>query len=256
MALARITRYPVKSLQGEVLQTASVEADGLQGDRQFGIRDETTGRVLTARRAPELLFASASLSADGEPVITLPDGAVLHGVGETTDAALSAWLGKPVRLVRAAEIPPARAEFFEDPTDDSSTAIEWTMPQGRFVDAAPLLVLTSASLRRGAELYPDGDWQVRRFRPNLFLDLDDDGWLEDGWCGTTSLRIGSAELAPQQPCIRCTMVTRPQPEIGEDRDIFRTLARHHNGHFGAWTAVTTGGTITTGDDVQLASRPS
>jgi hypothetical protein len=45
------------------------------------------------------------------------------------------------------------------------------------------------------------------------------------------------------------MVTRPQPGIDEDRDIFRTLARHHRGRFGAWTAVTTPGAVRVGDEV-------
>jgi len=45
------------------------------------------------------------------------------------------------------------------------------------------------------------------------------------------------------------MVTRPQPGLEGDRDTFRTLARHHGGCFGAWAAVSMGGTIRVGDDV-------
>lgn len=44
------------------------------------------------------------------------------------------------------------------------------MPPGRFVDAMALLVLTTASLRAGAARYPDGDWDGRRFRPNILVD--------------------------------------------------------------------------------------
>jgi uncharacterized protein YcbX len=249
--LVKITRYPVKSLQGQDVAGAELEPDGLRGDRLWGIRDETTGRILTARRAPQLLFAAAALERDDTPVITLPDGTTCRGPGAETDAALSRWLGKPVRLVASAGAPGAEAEFFEDPTDDTSRALEWTMPAGRFVDAMPLLVLTTASLRAAAALHPGGDWEVRRFRPNLVVDVDGDGWVEDSWCATTALHIGAAELRPQQPCIRCTMVTRPQPEIVDDRDIFRTLARNRGGTFGAWTAVATGGTITVGDAVRV-----
>jgi hypothetical protein len=50
------------------------------------------------------------------------------------------------------------------------------------------------------------------------------------------------------------MVTRPQPGLDPDRDIFRTLARHHRGHFGAWTAVTSGGTVRVGDEVRVEPR--
>jgi uncharacterized protein YcbX len=253
MRLVEIARYPVKSLQGELLTRGEIEADGLRGDRGWGIRDETTGKVLTARRAPELLFARATL-VDDTPVLTLPTGVSCEGPGAETDSSLSDWLGKPVRLVAAGSSPAARAEYFADPTDDTSEAIEWTMPAGRFVDAQPLLLLTTASLRAAEALYPTGDWNVRRFRPNLVVDADGDGWLEDGWCGTSVVTIGTVRLSPQQPCIRCTMVTRPQPDLEDDRDLFRTLARHHAGRFGAWTAVDVTGTVTVGEEVAVRPR--
>src|SRR5262252_10752009 len=69
-------RYPVKSLQGEQLSEALVTADGIAGDRRYAIIDLATGLGLTARRVPQLLFASASLTADGRARITLPDGSV------------------------------------------------------------------------------------------------------------------------------------------------------------------------------------
>ena len=94
-------RYPVKSLQGERLEAAIVEPDGLLGDRRWGIRDLATGRILTGRRRPELL-AAASSYAGSTPVVTLPDERVLEGPGEVTDRALSDWLGSPVSLVPAA----------------------------------------------------------------------------------------------------------------------------------------------------------
>ena len=249
MRLAQITRYPVKSLQGEALSTAEIDPDGLRGDRCWGIRDEVTGKVLTGRRAPQLLFAGARLGPDGAPVITLPTGATCHGTGPETDAALSTWLEKPVRLVGSVGAPAGRAEYFADATDDASKAIEWTMPVERFVDAMPLLVLTTASLRTAAALHPEGDWNVRRFRPNLLVDVDGDGWIEDGWCARATLRTGAVELRPQEPCIRCTMVTRPQPSLDGDPQIFRALARNHEGRLGAWTAVVTSGLVRLGDAV-------
>ncbi|HEY2297172.1 MAG TPA: MOSC N-terminal beta barrel domain-containing protein [Jatrophihabitans sp.] len=252
--LVEIVRYPVKSLQGEAVSAAEIEVDGLRGDRRWGIRDENTGKILTGRREPQLLFAAAALTPDGEPVITLPTGVICDEPGAKTDAALSEWLGKPVRLVKSVGAPGAAAEYFADATDDASQAVEWIMPAGRFVDALPLLVLTTASLRTAAGLHPDGDWQVRRFRPNLVLDVDGEGWVEDAWCGSSTVRIGAVALQPQEPCVRCTMVTRPQPDVHEDRDIFRTLARNHAGLFGAWTAVGTGGTVRVGDEVRIQPR--
>ena len=139
MQLTAIRRYPVKSLQGEQLADAAIDADGVRGDRSWGIRDAATGRILTGRREPRLLLAAATLRDDGEPELALPDGTVVGGVGDSTDAELSDWLGRPVNLVPAAGAPGGQAEFFADATDDTSAAIEWTMPAGRFVDALALL---------------------------------------------------------------------------------------------------------------------
>jgi uncharacterized protein YcbX len=247
-----IWRYPVKSLQGEPLEAAAVESDGLDGDRRWGIRDAHTGRILTARRRPELLHAAASYR-DGVPVVTLPDGREAVGPGPLADRLLSEWLGSPVSLVTSLAEQPGRAEFFADATDDTSEAIEWTMPERRYVDAAPLLVLTTASLRTAASLHPGGAWEPRRFRPNVLVDVEDDGWVEDGWVGQV-VQAGSASLLPLEGCVRCTMVTREQPGgLDEDRDVFRTLARHHGARFGVWCDVAVSGTLSLGGEVSVAA---
>jgi uncharacterized protein YcbX len=248
-----IWRYPVKSFQGERVAVVAVDADGIRGDRAWGVRDDATGRILTGRREPRLLLASARVDGD-EPVLHLPTGAICRGAGRDTDAALSTWLGAPVMLAAAADQPAASAEFFADPTDDTSDAVEWTMPPGRFVDALPVLVLTTASLITGEALHPDGDWDPRRFRANVLIDVEPGGeaWPEDEWCGST-VRIGEVELEPRQPCVRCTMVTRPQPGLDRDLDVYRTLARHHHGTLGVWSTVRTPGTIHVGDQVDVVA---
>lgn len=245
MEVVGLWRYPVKSLQGEPVEAADVEVDGVVGDRRWGVLDQRTGRILTARRRPELLGASASYDGD-QPVVTLPGGSTVVGPGPRTDRALSQWLASPVSLVPSQGAVAGRAEYFEDATDDTSRAIEWTMPDGRYVDAAPMLVLTTASLRAAAAHHPAGTWDPRRFRPNVLLAVDGDGWVEDTWV-RKPLRIGAVTLLPSQPCIRCTMVTRAQPGLDADVEIFRTLARDHRGHFGVWSDVTVPGRLRVGD---------
>jgi uncharacterized protein YcbX len=251
MRVDSLWRYPVKSLQGEQLLQATIDSDGMRGDRCFGIRDYNTGKVLTARREPPLLLAAASLDADGEPIITLPDGTMTKGRGTETDGALSDWLHRPVSLVSSIGAPAGTGEFFEDATDDTSPALEWTMPEGRFVDAKPLLLLTTSSLRAGTSLHPEGEWDPRRFRPNVLIEAGGDDWTEDAWQGS-SLRAGSALLAPSVLCVRCTMVTRPQPGLSRDVDIYKSLARHHGGTFGIWTDVVQPGAVSIGDEVLVS----
>jgi len=250
--VAQLWRYPVKSLLGERMPSLQLIGDGVDGDRMWGIQDHSGGRVLTARREPRLLFASSRLSADGAfPVITLPDGQELTGTGPATDAALSAWLGKPVTLVGAADCGAARAEYFADATDDTSRAIEWTMPKGRFVDAFPLLLMTTAGLRGSTAAYHGGAWDVRRFRPNILVDLDGEGWLEDAWADR-QLSVGSAQLLPGRRCVRCTMVNRAQPGLVRDVNIYKTLHATHGGEAGMWTQVLKPGIVSEGDFIQVA----
>ena len=58
--MQEIWRFPVKSMQGERVDAAEVETQGLRGDRAYALFDTETGLGLTARREPRLLFATAA----------------------------------------------------------------------------------------------------------------------------------------------------------------------------------------------------
>jgi len=121
-------RYPVKSLQGERLHQALVTAHGLDGDRRYAIFDVGTGLGLTARRMPQLLFASASLTVGGSVRITLPDGSAADG--DEGDDALSDWLGRRVALRSAGQ---ASGRRYEDVVDSER---EQTSPWRAFEGAS------------------------------------------------------------------------------------------------------------------------
>ncbi|HEX2850692.1 MAG TPA: MOSC N-terminal beta barrel domain-containing protein [Acidimicrobiales bacterium] len=253
MTALRVTsmwRHPVKSMQGEELDVAHVNDTGLDGDRAWAVIDTATGIALTGRREPRLLLAGAKLGPDGDPEVTLPDGTSCAGTGRDTDAALSGWLGRDVTLAAADRLPSTRAEAFADATDDSSPVMSWAMPAGRFVDLFPLLIITTASLRAGARSHPNGRWEIRRFRPNLVIEAPGDDWYEDAWVGT-EVSVGTVRLAATRRASRCTMVTRPQPGIERDLDIYRTLAAVHHADFGVWAIVATPGTVRIGDGVSV-----
>lgn len=102
MVVTEIWRYPVKSMAGERLTTAAVGEYGIAGDRGWGVLDRSTGMVLTARRAPLLLFATARVDAAGDVVIVLPDDAEVR-MGANGDQTLGGWLGLDVQLCVAGE---------------------------------------------------------------------------------------------------------------------------------------------------------
>src|SRR5690348_2489786 len=113
MQVRALWRFPVKSLQGERLESVTVTPDGLDGDRRYAIFDPSSGLGLTGRRMPELLFAAARLRDDGSVEIRLPDGSIAHD-----DAALSAWLGRPVELREMHTTGPRGYENPEDAEDE------------------------------------------------------------------------------------------------------------------------------------------
>ena len=48
--VASLARYPVKSLQGETVETVALREDGVDGDRRFAFRDLETGRIASAKQ--------------------------------------------------------------------------------------------------------------------------------------------------------------------------------------------------------------
>jgi len=234
MQVRELWRYPVKSLQGERLETVEVTPDGLEGDRRFAIYDAETGLGLTARRKPELLFASARLLDDGQVEITLPDGSEARD-----DAALSAWLGRPVKL-QSTDTDAARR--FEDTVDFEREATSaWASFEGApgaFHDSAQARVtlVSTATI---------GGWDRRRFRANVLLD----GEGEDGLVGS-QVFLGDAVLDVGMRIQRCVMTTRPQPGgIERDLDVLRTIARERDACLAIGALVARPGSVRVGADL-------
>jgi uncharacterized protein len=225
-------RYPVKSMQGEQLEDATIGRRGIVGDRGWAVVDTGTGLALTARRAPELLFASATL-VDDTVRITLPDGSVA-----ADDAALSSWLGRTVTLVRADETTSGTYEIAPDfEREDRGEWARWSGPMGTFHDSTR----TQVSII-GADSV--GSWDMRRFRPNVVIE----GTGEDTWFGAR-IAIGSATVEVAKLIDRCVITTRPQPgDVERDLDVLRTINRG-SGTLGIGTLVRAEGTVRVGDAV-------
>ena len=203
MRVGELWRFPVKSMQGESVERLTLAADGAVGDRLWGVIDVAAGKVLSAKRTAALLDARAALDdATGEVTITLPDGTALLAGEPATDEAISAWLGKEVR-VQGRPADPVPYELTMDPTDDASEVWDFATPPGSFVDLAATHLLTSASVAAAAAAHPDGLWSVHRFRPTAFIDAGDvEGFVEDEWVGG-DVRLGGATCSPFMPTPRC-----------------------------------------------------
>ncbi len=114
-------------------------------------------------------------------------------------------------------------------------------------------LLTTATLDRLSQLYPDGRFDVRRFRPNVVVapSNGEGGFPENEWVGRTVAIGEEVRLRITKPCGRCVMTTLAQDDLPKDPGILRTAAQHNNVKVGVYASVERGGLVRRGDEVWL-----
>jgi len=282
MKVLELWRYPVKSMVGEKLARCHMGARGIDGDRGWAVRDERAGEIRGAKKLYDLLLCSARyLGEPGEgeipaAEITLPDGGRVRSDDPAAAERLSALLKRPVTLWprRPADdsdhyrrgapddpdmIAELRAVFGrqeEEPLPDLSLfppeIMEFTSPRGTYFDVFDLHLITTATLAELKGHNPGGDFDVRRFRPNIVVDSGAlRGLVENDWCGRT-VRLGEARLRAQIPCVRCVMPTLPQAGgVGKDPSVLRTVVREAGQNAGIGLEVIAPGVVRVGDEVVI-----
>ncbi len=264
-SVVSLWRYPVKSMLGEELNATEVTKGGLVGDRVYALVDSSDGKVASAknpRKWPQLFEFRAAL-ADAPragmklPVrMTLPDGTQVDSEQADVHQILSKVLNRQVTLSAAPDLRMATAEEYWpdiEGLDYRDTVTDFGLPEGTFFDCAFVHVLTTSTLDRLRMLYPQGRFEVRRFRPNIVVDTanGEKDFVENAWIGQ-SVAIGDAvRLSITGPCPRCVMTTLPQGDLPKDAGILRTAAQHNRANVGVYASVLQGGTVRRGDSVRL-----
>jgi uncharacterized protein YcbX len=261
-------RYPVKSMMGEELNAAEVTERGLVGDRQFAVVDVATGKVAGAKNPRKWGNFFDFRAAYVEPPrtqsklppvrLTLPDGTLVTSEQPDLPQILSRALGREVALAeaRGGESSGVRAEEYwpdMDGLDYRDTVTEWELPAGTFFDLAVVHLLTTATIDRLRALYPEGRFEVRRFRPNIVVSTGPDarGFAENDWIGHTIAIGDEVRLRITGPCPRCVMTTLPQGDLPKDAGILRTAAQHNGANVGVYAEVEQGGSIRRADRVRI-----
>jgi MOSC domain-containing protein len=262
-SVVSLWRYPVKSMMGEELNAAEVTKFGLLGDRVFAVVDVETGKVASAKNPkkwPNLFsFRAAYIEPPrvGEEIppvrITLPDGTMVRSDDANVDATLSRVLGREVKLSRST----AKASLEEywpniEGLTHKDAVTDEPIPEGTFFDAAVMHVLSTETIDVLRAAYPEGRFEVRRFRPNVVLQTASkrEDFIENGWTNG-KLAIGSQVwLNVTGPCPRCVMTTLPQGDLPQDLGILKTAVRHNKGAVGAYASVAQAGSIRRGDVVK------
>lgn len=273
-SVVSIWRYPVKSMAGEELNAAEITRLGILGDRAYALVDRSDGKVASAKNPKKWpgLFDFRASFTDAPSVgvsapavrITLPNGAIVDSGDTSADKVLSQALTRDValRAARQAEIESAPSastataeEYWPDieGLEHRDTVTDFGLPKGTFFDAAVVHLLTTATLDRLRALYPQGRFEVRRFRPNIVVALAGaaEGFVENGWIGNIVAVGNDVRLSITSACPRCVMTTLSQSDLPRDTGILRTAAQHNHASVGVYASVVQGGTIRRGDSVSL-----
>jgi uncharacterized protein YcbX len=264
-SVVSLWRYAVKSMMGEELNAADVTERGLVGDRAYALIDPTSGKVASAKNPRKWAKLFAFRAAYIEPPrsgtnipplrITLPDGNIVTTQQSDLNQILSRVLEREVTLGTTPPETPSLEEYWPDMggLDHRETITDESMLPSTFFDGAVIHVLTTATIDRLRDLYPQGRFEVRRFRPNIVVESStgEKGFIENDWIGHT-LGIGAeVQLNIIRACPRCVMTTLPQGDLPKDPGILRTAAQYNQVNVGVYAAVLRGGTLHRGDPVRL-----
>jgi uncharacterized protein YcbX len=271
--LRAVLRYPVKSMLGERLPAARVDAAGVAGDRRLALVHRPTGLVASAKnpRRWRGLLGFTATGAGPEVHITAPGGSGRPACDPGVHEWLSGLLGHPVDLIGTA---PAGASLERAVPDEvlargpaaparvESSRLGTAAPPGTFFDYAALHLVTTATLARIGAAAGGGPADPVRYRPNLVLDTGTAGFAENDWAGRT-LRIGpDLVLRVLLPTPRCAVPTLAHGDLRPDPDALRVPARHNRVEplpglgpqpcVGAYATVLSPGSVQCGDPVRLS----
>ncbi|WFU09978.1 MOSC domain-containing protein [Rhizobium sp. CB3090] len=272
MQVSDLFIYPLKSARGIAIPSASIDAFGLIGDRR-AMLVEPSGHFITQREVQDLARIDIQpgpsylrLKMDGKADIIVPPpqpddrmdvvvwkSTVSASVAdEETNKALSAWLGREVKMA------------FFDRLAKRIANPEWAGSETpvTFVDGYQILITTTGSLKAlNANLasHSEGAVGMERFRPNIVIDCDEE-WPEDRWA---TIEIGGIHLDLVKPCSRCIMTTQdqktgsrdvpnPMPAMGRAR---MSADRRVPGPLFGWNAVPRSeGSVKIGDAVTVIEK--
>jgi uncharacterized protein YcbX len=188
--VSELWRYPVKSFLGECLHEVVVETRGLAGDRLYAVTDEEgrigSGKTTRRFRRLEGLFEFQARSGIERPIVTLPDGREFAAGDPQLDDFLSKRYGSALRISRESGV--------------------------RHHDAAPVHLLTTSSLSWLARHLPLSRVDRRRFRPNVLVETEGEGPVEDAWIGSR-FALGSVVIRITDRTDRCVLLTNPQSDL-------------------------------------------
>ena len=226
--VARLFRYPVKSMCAEPLESVEVAWNGFAGDRRWAfIRGDLVRSGfpwLTIRENSSMWrycprFVEPDKPNTSMTIVRTPSGREL----DVVDPALAAELGHNARVIK--------------------------QDRGVF-DAFPLSLLSTQSVASlsasvGEEL------DMRRFRPNLYIESTEGGDApENSWIGEV-LEIGEMQMRIDKRDKRCVTINVDPVTTERNHAILRSVAQERDTRFGVYGSPVRPGNVKIGDTVSI-----
>jgi len=228
-------RYPVKSMAGELLESAELGWHGLEGDRRLALRrtEDCSGFPwLSASTLRELLLFAPQHPAGAAPAdlpthVRTPEGEDLPVFGERLAAEIGRRHGAPVQMMQL------KHGIFDDATVS--------------VIAADTVAEICRLAGQGAD--------ARRFRPNVVVRLVDAApFQEDAWLGgalTFGEGPGAAAISVTMRDARCSMIALDPDSAASAPEMVKAAVRANQNNAGIYGTVIGIGRLAVGQSVHL-----
>jgi uncharacterized protein len=252
-----VWRYPVKSMRGEELPEAFVGFGGVYGDRLFAFRSSAAPKgfpYLTGREQEEMLLYQPRYRYP-EKMSKPPNLAEAEAMAPGITPAFP----ESAQVMVDVETPKGGLVAIDDPLlidmlrERIRDVHELTLVRSdrSMTDCRPISLFSMQTVRKLSDEVGT-DLDKRRFRANVYLDLESQSaFAEDEFVGRT-LRIGTKtviSVIDRDP--RCKMITL-DPNTGQaNPEVIRRVARGHEGKAGVYAAVLVEGTIRPGDEITM-----
>ncbi len=248
-SICEIWRYPIKSLGGEQLEGSDV-AQRIIGDREFGVFDVASGKLLSAKSVPALLTMQARWNHGATQMKVAEQW--LPAESPAGVAALCTAVGRPVILRRAVSDDISHIDMEVDNGVERAAELATfeTQPGMLFDSRSPLHLVSRATLASLGRDHQPSAADVRRYRPNVVVD-GVAALAEDDWIGR-SVMLGSVVASVRCKTERCVLPSRRQANgVDEDRSLLRFLNTRRGFCVGVYLQIERPGRFAVGDTVTL-----
>ena len=232
--VARLFRYPVKSMRGEALPATPVTLQGLPGDRRFAfVQAESQSPFPCSAREAERPAKVPSLlpgrvhgpGREPAPRVATPEGSEYDVRDPALRVELEHRFGRPLYLLQD-----HRGNYDVGQISLFSLA-------------------TAAAIGEQAGLTVD----PRRFRANLYVEPAETAAPEQDWVGRL-LAIGpELRVAVTEPDRRCMMITLDPDTAAAQPSLLRTVVNSFGNCAGVYGSVVRPGRVQVGDALEIVA---